>query len=446
MPAEAIRATVRRMQAHRRDAGLVRTVGPWGLAANIISMVVGASIFVVPASLAANIGPYAPWAILICGIAVGAVSICFAEGGSRMPSSGGAYGYIEAAFGPLVGYAACTLLWFANLLACGGIAAALADVVVTLLPQPLRSATHALVIVASIGGIAMINLGGVARGTRLVAATTLLKLLPLAIFIAAGAFAVRGANLQGAELPSGAGVGRALILALFSYMGMETSLCASGEVHTPERTIPRAMALAMGGVVLLYVAIQIVAQGILGPALATSTVPLADAMQRIHPLLRLLMLAGAALSMFGYLGSDILGSPRMLFAFARDGLLPRALGRLHPQSHAPHVAILCYAGAAVVLALTGTFAELAVLSAIATAPFYIAGCASAYKLARAGVAQAGPPLNFRWLGTATAVGIASMLALIAFASRDELLGLCALFGTTVAVYLVQTRWSKGSAA
>ena len=96
------------MQPSTRDAGLIRSVGPWGLAASIVSMVVGASIFVVPAALAANVGPYAPLAILGCAIAVGCVAICFAEGGSRIPSSGGAYGYIEAAFGPLAGYAAGT--------------------------------------------------------------------------------------------------------------------------------------------------------------------------------------------------------------------------------------------------------------------------------------------------------------------------------------------------
>ncbi|HKN09993.1 MAG TPA: APC family permease, partial [Pseudomonadota bacterium] len=267
----------------------------------------------------------------------------------------------------------------------------------------------------------------------------ILKLFPLAIFVIVGAFAIRGGNLQQSQALSGNGVGRAVILALFAFMGMETSLCASGEVADPERTIPRALALAMVSVTLLYVAIQIVAQGILGPALASSTVPLADAMARIDPTLRLLMLAGAALSMFGYLSSDILGSPRILFAFARDGLLPSVLGRLHARSRAPHVAIICYAVLALGLALTGTFAELAVLSALTTAAFYIAGCAAAWKLARRGVARADAPLNFRWLGAAAVVGIASMLVLIALASHEEIIGLLALFCVTVVVYLTQTR-------
>lgn len=122
------------------------------------------------------------------------------------------------------------------------------------------------------------------------------------------------------------GFGRAAILALFAFMGMETSLCASGEVERPERNIPKALAI----------------------------------------------------SMFGYVCSDILGSPRILFAFARDGLLPRVLGRTHPRTHAPHVAIVCYAGLALISAMTGTFAELAVLSALTSAAFYIAGCAAAW--------------------------------------------------------------------
>jgi APA family basic amino acid/polyamine antiporter len=429
------------MQPSTRDAGLIRSVGPWGLAASIVGMVVGASIFVVPAALAANVGPYAPFAILSCAIAVGCVAICFAEGGSRIPSSGGAYGYIEAAFGPLTGYATGTLLWFSDVLACGGIAAALADVVVTVLPRQFTAAAHAMVILVAIGGIAAVNMGGVARGMRLVNATTLLKLLPLVVFVVAGAFATHAENFHGSGTSGSVGLGRAMILAVFAFMGMETSLCASGEVARPERTIPRALALAMGSVTLLYVAVQIVAQGILGSSLASSPVPLADAMARISPTLRLLMLAGAAMSMIGYLSSDILGSPRILFAFARDGLLPSVLGRLHARTHAPHVAIVCYALLAVLLALTGTFAELAVLSALASAAFYIAGCAAAWKLARQGVAQAGAPLRFRGLGAATLVGCASMTALIALASRDEIIGLGALISISVIVYLAQTRMS-----
>ena len=184
------------MHASQRDIGLIRAVGPWALAASIVSMIVGAGIFAVPAALAACVGPYAPLAFLACGFAVGAVAICFAEGGSRVPTSGGVYGVIEAAFGPLTGYVAGTLLWVGCVLACGGVAAALADVVASLFPQSLLVPVHAAVIVGVVGGIALVNIGGVARGARLVSATTTLKLVPLAIFIVAGVGAIHGSNFS----------------------------------------------------------------------------------------------------------------------------------------------------------------------------------------------------------------------------------------------------------
>ncbi len=426
------------MDERPRDAGMVRVVGPWALAASIVGVIVGGGIFVVPAALAASVGSLAPLAFLGCGLAVGAVAICFAEGGSRIPTSGGVYGYIEAAFGSLAGYMAGTLLLVGDVLACGGIAVALADVAASLFPHALMAAVRVVVIVGAIGGIALVNIGGVARGARLVTVTTALKLVPLMIFVVAGLGAVHAANLIQAE-PAAPGPGRAVILALFAFIGMETSLCASGEVKNPSRTIPRALGIAMLCVTLLYVAIQVVAQGIMGAALAQSTVPLADAMAQIHPALRALMLIAAAVSMFGWLGSDILGSPRQIFALARDGLLPNALGRLHPGSHAPHIAIWWYAAIAIALALTGTFQELAVLATLASAALYIAGCAGAWRLARRDIALAGEPLRFPHLGIATVIGISSMLALIALASSREILGLFGLLASSALAYVTQTR-------
>jgi amino acid transporter len=434
------------MIENKRDAGLVRAVGPWGLAASTVGIVVGAGIFAVPAKLAASVGSYAPLALLVCAVAIGAIAICFAEGGSRLASSGGAYGYIATAFGPLTGFIAGVLSWLGSVLASGGVAAALADVVGSVLPPHWWPVVRVLAIVGVVGGIALVNTGGVVHATRLVSGATLLKLVPLLIFVIVGAGAVHAANFAPTVQPDSAGLGRALILALFAFTGMEISLCASGEVAEPARTIPRALALAMIGVTLLYVAIQVVAQGILGPALAHSSVPLADAMGRINPALRLLMLAGAAVSMFGLLSSELLGNPRVLFAFARDGLLPRSLARLHGRNHVPHVAILVNAGIAMVLALIGSFALLAIWSTLATALLYILGCAAAWRLARRGVAQAGAPLGFRWLGIAAIVGIAAMLAMVALAQRQEILGLAGVIGASALAFLLSGRWRRPVAA
>jgi basic amino acid/polyamine antiporter, APA family len=427
------------LSASARDVGLVRALGTWGLAASVISIIVGAGIFAVPGKLAASVGVYAPLAFLGCTLAVGAVGICFAEGGSRIPTSGGVYGYIAVALGPLVGYIAGTLKWFGSLMSGASVAAALADVAASITPAHWVGGVRAAVIVGSIGGVALINVRGVRSGARLIGFATALKLVPLVIFILVGVTAVHRANFAIAVNPSTAAPGRAVILALFALIGMETALCASGEVVEPARTIPRALALALATVAVLYVSIQVVAQGILGSALATSSVPLADAMARFGAGLRTLMLLGAAISMLGCIGSDILGSPRMVFAIARDGLLPRVLARVHERTHVPHVAILSYAAVQIAFALSGTFAELAVLATLTVAGLYITGCFAAWRLARRGVALAGAPLNFRWLGIAAAAAIGAMLVIIALASREEITGLIALIAISAAAYLLQTR-------
>ena len=427
------------MNTTSRDDGLVRKVGPWGLAASVIGIVVGAGIFTVPAALAAAVGTYAPLAFLVCGLIIGAVAICFAEGGSRIPTSGGAYGYIAAAFGPLAGYVAGALLLVGDVLACGGVTAALADLCANVAPQALESTVHTAAIVVVIGCVTLINISGVSNAARFVSVTTALKLIPLGIFIVVGCTEIGRPHFLQAVQPATQGVGRALILALFAFIGMESPLAASGEVAEPSRNIPLALGVAMTSVTLIYIAVQVIAQGILGAQLAHSSAPLADAMAHVSPLLRTVMLAGAAISMFGWISSDILGSPRMLFAFARDGLLFRPLGLVHPRTRTPYVAIAVYAAVALVLALTGTFTELAVLAAMGTAALYAAGCAAAWVLARRGVATAGAPLNFRWLGLATAVGVAGMVALIASASWQEIAGLVILTGLSAVVYLLQIR-------
>jgi APA family basic amino acid/polyamine antiporter len=415
------------------------------MAASIFSMIVGAGIFATPAELAHALGAWAPLAILGCALAVGAVGICCAEACSRIPTSGGIYGCVEAAYGPLPGFVCGVVLAVSDVLACGGVAAALAGIVATLAPVGWATALRVATILGVLSIIALVNFRGVARGGLFVTVLTGAKLLPLLVLVALGSGAIHGANLTLAAVGSPA-VGHAVLLSLFTFMGMESALVVSGEVARPNRTIPRALLLAIGGATVLYIAIQIVAQGVLGSALASSSAPLADAMSRINPSLRVLLLAGAAVSMLGWLGADVLASPRILFAIARDGRLPGALGRLSGKTHTPDLAILTYVAAGALLAITGTFGELAVLSALASTVLYLAICLAAWRLRQRGTALAGAPLNFRWLKLAVVSGIGSMILMIALASGVEILGLALLVGLAVVLYLIQGRgWLRSRA-
>ena len=420
-----------------RDDGLRRHIGPLALAAAIVNGVVGAGIFSLPAAMAQAAGPRAQLAYLMCALAMGMVVTCLAEAGSRLPTSGGVYGYVADAFGPFAGFLCGMLTWVASVLACGGIASALAATVGTVLPVAAHGIGRAAVILAAIGGIAAVNLRGVRGGAGLVSIVTGIKLLPLLLFVALGALAALGVwalPQTAAQPPATAGFGQAVILAVFAFSGMETVLGASGEVADAHRNLPRALFGAMGFVLVLYIAIQLVAQRLLGPDLAHEAAPLAAAAARISPAAGAILIGGAGLSMLGFIASDILGAPRILFAFARDGLLPQALGRAHPRTGTPDLAILAHSAIAAGLALSGSFAGLVVASTLNTAGLYFLGCGAAWVLHRRGTQALGPPVSFRVLPAASVVGMTAMLLIVSVASHAQVLGLGAVILASAALY------------
>lgn len=433
-------AEIAREQAGR-DHGLVRAIGVVGFAAAITNEVVGSGVYRNPAAMAAAAGTAAPYAYLACLVAMGAIVLCFAEAGSRVPTSGGPYAYVEAAFGPMPGFVAGMLVWLSSVLACGGIAAAVADTAGVIVPGLAGMIPHGLVIIAILGAMAWINLRGVDVAARFISFATLIKLLPLAFFLIVGCIALAMGTHAAAPVSSAptAGIGRAAILAMFALSGMETALAASGEVRNPSRNVPRALLLAMGSIGLLYVAIQLVADSLLGAGLIGSKAPLADALGTLDPRLRAPLLVGAFLSMLFWLGSDLLGAPRVLFAFARDRLLPAPLGKLHPSWKTPHVAILLHAGLAAGLALSGTYEALAVLSTLAIAPLYASVCAASVVLRRRQIAILGKPLSLPALPVAALVGIASMVVLVAIAQWVEIGALVGVLVGSALLFLVMRR-------
>ena len=224
---------------------------------------------------------------------------------------------------------------------------------------------------------------------------------------------------------------------IFALAGMEIPLCAGGEIRDPGRTVPRALAAATLLVVLLYVTIQLIAQGVLGPALAGSSAPLADALAGLGPAGRGLILAIGAISMVGFLGGDILGQSRVLFAFARDGLLPRKLAAVHPTTRAPHVAVVVNAVVAASLAMSGSFTLLAPVASIAIVLLYIATCVAAWLVTRR------EPRRVGTLPGATALlAIPGLTWVLAQSTRQEFLAVVLALAAGAATYAVTTRFGS----
>ena len=195
----------------------------------------------------------------------------------------------------------------------------------------------------------------------------------------------------------------------------------SGEIRDPARTVPRAIALAMAGITALYITLQVVAQGILGSGLAQSTAaPLADAAGRsLGGWALSLLLAGATVSMFGYLGGMTLAISRMVFALAEGGFLPRRFAAVHPVHRTPHVAIAAQSLLAFALAVSGTLEGLAVLAHVPALALYWGCVRAAWRLTRTAVVPllAGGVIvwlltgltRYEWLGFCVCLGIASLV-------------------------------------
>ena len=376
------------------ESALVRAVGTWGLAAGIVNVTVGGGIFRLPSGAAQQLGAAAPVAYLVCAVAMALVVMCFAEAGSRVSLTGGLYAYVETAFGPFVGFLTGVLLWLGLVSAFAGVSIFLGDAVAAMMPALGSPVGRALVIAAVLALLASLNVAGVRQASAVNTVVTVAKLLPLLLLVGLGATAVQGSNLAFEAMPSAPRLARGAAFVIFAFLGIEAALVPSGEVKDPARTVPRAIAIAMTSVTVLYLAVHLVTQGILGTALPTSATPLADAAGvGIGPWARALILVGSALSMLGYLSGMALAVPRMLFAFARDGFLPSALARVHPRFRTPHIAIVVQVVIVLALAVRGSFEQIVLVANGAVLLAYAACAAAAWRLRQLDVRGGGMPFR-----------------------------------------------------
>lgn len=377
------------------ESSLARSIGTVALAASIVNITIGGGIFRLPADMAATLGATAPVAYLLCAVAMGLIVLCLAEAGSRVSLTGGPYAYVEVAFGPFVGFLSGFLLWMVLTFAMAAVATVLAAGIGALVPALSSRAASIIVLILIYAAFATINVLGVGRSARLNTVLTAAKILPLVLLIAGGIFAVDSKNLAVVDAPDAATLARSSILLIFAFAGIEAALVPSGEVTDPARTVPRAIFLAMATVTLLYALLQFVAQGVLGPALATSkAAPLADAAGiALGGWARQLLLVGAVVSMLGHAGAMTLATPRTLFAFARDGFLPAALARTHAVYRSPVAAILVQCAIVLALAISSTFERLAILANISTLVLYGTCCLATWQLRRRDVRAGGTPFR-----------------------------------------------------
>jgi amino acid transporter len=435
-------------QSTAGESGLIRALGMWGLAAGIFNVTVGGGIFRLPSNpaVAGVLGPAAPLAYVVCGVVMGLIVLCFAEAGSRVRMTGGPYAYVEIAFGPFVGFLMGVLMWLLGTTAMAAVADVFATNVLRLWPAAEALGGKTMLIVATLGGLTAINIFGVKQGTNLNTATSIAKLVPLVLLLAVGVFAVQPARLAIHTMPSGADLSRASIVLFFAYSGVESALVPSGEVKDSARTVPRAVLLAMVFVMLLYIALQLVAQGILGDALVTSKTPLADAAEVVMgPWGKLMLLVGVIVSTFGYMSGMTLAVPRALFAFARDGFLPKQMAAIHPKFRTPWIALIVQSSTVMALSVLNGFDSLAVISNVAALLLYAACCMAAWKLRRMNVQLEEKPFTVPGGAVVPILGVVLIIGLLSSVTPEEWKVLAAVIGVAIAIFFMTAKSRKSNA-
>ncbi len=343
---------------------LKRELGRIALALLALNSMIGAGIFGLPADAARLTGLFSPVLFLLCGLLMATLMLSFAQASSYFQGTGGPILYAGTAFGPFVGFQTGWLLYAGRATAIAANANLFATYLGTYIPAVNDGAGRMLVIVGIGLLFAALNVTGVKQGMGAILAISVAKFVPLVVFVLVGLTYVKPVMFADTVVPSFGTLGEAALIVFYAFVGFEGALVPAGESKDPRRDLPKALLVTALGGTLLYVGIQIVSVA-LTPDLAGSTRPLADAAAVFMGAAGVAMVSFAAMaSILGNYASSVLAAPRMTYALAREGSLPPAFGAVHATWKTPHVSILAFLVLGVSLGVSGTFTQLAVLSAL----------------------------------------------------------------------------------
>ena len=420
---------------------LRRALGRWDLTAIGINQVIGGAIFLVPSQVAAQIGAWSPIGFVLMGIATLAVALCFAEVGSRFDRTGGPYVYTRAAFGRFAGFEVGWMQWFTRAASQASVMAGIAVALGYYWPAMTSGWPRAALLVGITSTLAWVNVRGIRQSAWLVNALTIGKLLPLTIFIVIGLFFIEPARLTTLPPITLNQASTAALLLIFIFGGFDVIGTPAGESLDPRRDVPFALVTTILVVATIMTLAQIVAQGVL-PDLVPHTTPIADAAAVfLGASGALLVSVGSVVSMTGNNAGHVMTASRMLFALAEHGDLPPLFAHIHPRFRTPVNAILLTSIVAVALALTGSWAKLAVVSAVARLVTYTGVSAATLRLRAPQFSETVPAAGFvAPLGPLVPLVAIAMSVGVAFgATREQVLGGLAALGVGAALYVLQTR-------
>lgn len=364
-----------------------KTKGKFGLLSIIllgVNAIIGSGIFLLPGSTFAVAGTSSLFIYIAVAIMTMLIAFCFAEVGGMFNQNGGAYIYVKEAYGDFAGFEVGVMKWVVQLIAQATMAAGFATALSSIWPAAEKGLIHNLIIIALVGGLAVVNMIGVDPAKHVNNVASLGKLVPLILFIVVGIFFIKGAHFQ-PVVPKGlgvSGISAAVLLVFYAFTGFESIATAAEDMDHPKRNLPISIIFTMILVSIVYFLIQFVCIGTLGPDLTKSTTPIATAMGTfLGGAGKWIVTIGTLISIGGINVAASFLTPRGGAALAENGMFPRAMAK-QSRRGTPYIAIIVSAVIVIPIALSGSFITLAAISVISRFTQYIPTCLSVITFRR----------------------------------------------------------------
>jgi APA family basic amino acid/polyamine antiporter len=390
---------------------LARRLGLFDATMIVMGGIVGSGIFINSYVVARQV--HTPTLVLGAWAAGGLIALAgafiWAELAALRPKVGGQYAYMREAFHPSIAFIyGWTLLLVTQTGGMAAVAVTFAKYFVALTRAPMTDWTVAATALAA---LTVINCLGVRAGSSVQNALMLMKIVVIAALVACGVLLISGRwpAATGQVVASGeawrassdeggwqliTSLGATMVPVLFAYGGWQTANFIAGEVRNARRNLPLGLLIGVVGVILLYLAVNVVYVGVLGVGgLAATETPASEVMRlAMGERGKTLIAIGIAVSTLGFLSQSMLTAPRVYFAMAEDRLFFKSVAKLDPRTRVPVVAIALQGALAIVIALSGTYAQ--ILSyVVAVDSIFFALTAAALLVLHHHERLAGPPTS-----------------------------------------------------
>ncbi|MEO8618762.1 MAG: APC family permease [Sphingomicrobium sp.] len=357
-----------------------RAMGTLGVGLLVINGLIGAGIFGLTETLHLAVGLFAPWLLLIGGVLVGTIVICFAELTRLTDRSGGPQRFVSDAYGPFLGFQVGWIFYAARVISLGANAIVLTDYAGAIWPWVSSEPGRSLTLIAILGGLTIINIVGLKRVVAVLATLTVLKIVPLLVLIAVGL--AGSVTTEPIVLPQFSAVEGVALAALYAFVGFENATVPAGETRNPQRAMPRALLGSLALVTLIYFALQWV-YGHSQVAGHGGNAPLVALAQLVGGNVGAYLIGvTVCVSVLANLAAGVTSASRMTSSFAEDGLLPAWFGRFSARFGTPANSIAFLGIVMTLFALSGSFLFLATVSTVARLIAYIASILSLPTLRR----------------------------------------------------------------